>query len=351
LPKIVLKYSLLIELRTILLKVSRMEKKLLKSNLLRVEISDVDLTPGPFCMSFNFNLEPLQASINKFGVLNPPYLLKDSDSNFIVVAGYRRLWAVRELGWQDTVCQILPDDFPPFEALLLNLNDNLVHRQLNAIEKGMVLQRLTRFLKRQEIVANFMPMLHLPQSKETLELFLGLEELEETIRISVATERLSLRVAGLMSSMGKDDRLKIKDLFTSLKWSFNQQWEAIQWITETASREGCSIKELLDEGEVTQVLKNDRMNNPQKVKAIVKTLKARRFPSLLEAERLFKKGLSNLALPSRVRIIPPSFFEGIDYRLEIAFSKGQELRAKLAELSHLAGLESVTDFWKGIAQR
>jgi hypothetical protein len=347
----VLKYSVLIELETILLKVSIMEKKLFKSNLLRVEISDVDLTPGPFCMSFYFDLEPLKASINKFGVLNPPYLLKDSDSNLIVVAGYRRLCAVRELGWQDTVCQILPDDFQPFEALLLNLNDNLVHRQLNAIEEGMILQRLTRFLKREEILTNFMPMLHLPQSKETLELFLGLEELEETIRISVATERLSLRVAGLIRGMSRDDRISIAGLFTCLKWSFNQQWEVIGWITEIASREGCSIKEVIDEGEVTEVLKNDRTNNPQKVRAIVKTLKVRRFPSLLQAEGLFKKGLSNLALPSRVRIIPPSFFEGVDYRLEIAFSKGQELRAKLAELSHVPGLERITDFWKGIAQR
>jgi hypothetical protein len=258
---------------------------------------------------------------------------------------------VRELGWQDTVCQILPDDFSPFEALLLNLNDNLVHRQLNPIEKGMVLHRLTRFLKKEEIVPNFMPMLHLPQSKEALELFLGLEELEETVRVSVATERLSLRVAGLITGMSRDDRVRIAELFTRLKWSFNQQWEVIGWITEIVSREGCSIKEVLDQGGVTGVLKNDRMNNPQKARAIVKTLKVRRFPSLVEAEGLFKKGLSNLALPPRVRIIPPSFFEGVDYRLEITFSKGEELRNKLAKLSHLPGLERITDFWKGMAQR
>ena len=351
LPKIVLKYSLLIELGTILLKVSIMKKRLLKSSPLHVEITDVDLTPGPFCMSFNFNLEPLKASIGGFGILNPPYLLRNSDDNFTVVAGYRRLLAARELGRSDIVCQILPDDFPPFEALLLNLRDNLVHRHLNSVERGMVLKRLTRFLKKEEILTNFMHILGIPSNKQTLDLFLGLEELEDTIRISVATERLSLRVAGLIRGMSRDDRLSIAGLFICLKWSFNQQWEAIQWITEIASREGCSIKEVLDEGEFTQVLKNHRMNNPQKVKAIVKTLKARRFPSLVEAEGLFKKGLSNLALPSRVRIIPPSFFEGVDYRLEIAFSKGQELRAKLAELSHLPGLESVTDFWKGIAQR
>jgi len=52
-----------------------MKKKLLKNSLVNIAISDIDLKPGPFCMNFNFNLEPFKASIEKFGVINPPYLL------------------------------------------------------------------------------------------------------------------------------------------------------------------------------------------------------------------------------------------------------------------------------------
>lgn len=325
-----------------------MKKKLLKSTLVNIAISDIDLRPGPFCMSFNFNLELLKASIEKFGVINPPYLLKDSDSNFIVVAGYQRLLAIKELGWQDIGCHVFPDTFSQFNALLFNLKDNLIHRQLNNIEKGMILQRLTRFLNTEEIVSNFMPILGIPSNKQQLELFLGLVELEERIKVSVAMERLSIRVAGLMQGIGKNDRLKINDLFTCLKWSFNQQWETIQWIIEIASREGHSIKEIIDSREIKGVLNYNKMNKPQKVKAIVKILKSRRFPSLSEAEKLFNKGLSNLSLPLGVRIIPPPFFEGIDYRLEIAFTKGAELKEKLADLYKLSGLERITDFWKGI---
>jgi len=328
-----------------------MEKKLLGSTLSDVAISDIDLRPGPFSMSFGFDLEPLKASIGRFGVLNSPYLLKGPDRKFIVVAGYRRLLAARELGWPDTACQIVPDTFPPFEALLLNLNDNLTHRQLNTIEKAMVLKRLTRYLKGEEIIKNFMSILGIPANRQTLEVFLGLEELEETIRVSLAAERLSLRVAGLMTGIGRDDRLRINDLFTTIKWSFNQQWEAAQMLIEIASREGRSIKELIDEKEIMEVLGNDRMNNPQKVKSVVKILKARRLPSLLEAEKLFKRGLARVSLPLGVRIIPPPFFEGIDYKLEIVFRKGQELREKLAVLSHLSGLEMVTDFWRGMEPR
>jgi len=325
-----------------------MKRKPLQGSPLQVDISDIDLSPGPFCMSFNFDLEPLKASIARFGVLNPPYLLRnsDTDTHFTVVAGYRRLLAVRELGWSDIVCQVLPDSFPPFKALLLNLHDNLVQRKMNEIEKAMVVQRLTRFVKHEQTITQFMPMLDIPANRQTLNLFLGLEELEEPIKASIAVERLSLRIAGLMMSLGTEDRLKINELFTALKWSFNQQWEAIQWIIEIASREGRSIEEVINDREVTEILHSSRMSKPQKLKATVKVLKRRRFPSLMKAENEFTKGISALPLPERVKIIPPPSFEGIDYRLEIVFTKGKELRDRLEKLSHLTGLEKITDFWR-----
>ena len=325
-----------------------MKKKLLKSSLVNIAISDIDLTPGPFCMSFNFDLKPLKVSIEKFGVINLPYLLKSPDNHFMVVAGYRRLMAVKELGWHDIVCHVLPDSCSLFNVLLFNLNDNLIHRQLNNIEKGMILQRLTHFISTEDIVSNFMPILGIPSNKQQLELFLGLEELEEEIKISVAMEQLSIRVAGLLRYSDKNDRIEINDLFTSLKWSFNQQWETIQWIKEIASREGRSMKEIIDSKDIKEVLHTTTMNNPQKVKAIVKILKFRRFPSLSKAEKLFNKGISNLSLPLGVKIIPPPFFEGIDYKLEVTFRKGEDLKRKLADLYNLPKLKHIPVFWKGI---
>jgi len=325
-----------------------MKRNLLKSRLENIAMSDIDLTPGPCCMSFHFNLEPLKESIDKFGVINPPYLLRNPDNNFLVVAGYQRLMAVKELGWYDIICHILPDSFSLFNALLFNVNDNLIHRQLNNIEKGMMLQRLARFISTEEIATNFMPILGIPSNKQQLELFLGLEELEERIKISVAMEQLSIRVAGLLKYIENNDRLEINDLFTSLKWSFNQQWETIQWIKEIASREGRSIKEIIDSNDIKEVLHTTTMNKPQKVKAIVKILKFRRFPSLLKAEKLFNKGISNLPLPLGVKIIPPPFFEGTDYKLEIMFTKGEDLKGKLGDLYNLPELTYIPDFWKGI---
>ena len=323
-------------------------KKPLQSTSLRVEISDIDLDPGPFCMSFNSDLGPLKASIERFGILNPPYLLRNLDSGFGVVAGYRRLLAARELGWAYTDCRVLPDGFPPLKGLLLNLYDNLTQRKLNDVEKAMVLQRLSHFINPEEIVARFMPLLDIPSNQKTLDLFLGLEELEDPVRVSVASERVSLRVAGLMRNLDTDDRLKINELFTALKLSFNQQWEVIQWIVESAGREGRTPQEILDDEALAEILHDNIMSNPIKSKTIVKLLRERRFPSLVKAEKEFKKGVSGLSLPKGVKIIPPPFFEEENYRIEIGFSQGKDLKEKVEGLSRLSGLEQITDFWKGI---
>ena len=88
----------------------------------------------------------------------------------------------------------------------------------------------------------------------------------------------------------------------------------MQWMKEITSREGCSIKEILDSKEIKEVLKSTTLNKPQQVKAIVNILKSRRFPSFLRAKKSYHNGISRLSLPLGVRIIPPPFFEGVEYR-------------------------------------
>ena len=324
-----------------------MEHRLSERVTLKVAVSEIDLDPGPFCMSFNFNLEQLKSSIERFGVLNAPYVIKGSNSRYTVVAGYRRLLAVRELGWREALCHVLPGNFPALEALLLNLYDNIVQRKMNEIEKAMVLERLNRYVKQEALMKEFMSTLGIPANKQNLSILLQIPELEEQVRISIATQRISLRVAGLMMTLNSHDRLKINELFTELKLSFNQQWEVIQWIIEIASREGRAAKEILEDDAVTEIVNNSEMSNPIKSKTIVKMLRTRRFPSLVKAEKAFKKGVSKLALPKGVKIIPPPFFEHRNYRLEIGFSQGKDLKEGVEGLSRLPGLEQITDFWKG----
>ena len=104
-----------------------MQKNQIKIIHSTVNISDIDLKPdGPFCMSFDFDLELLKESISQYGILNPPVVIKNADDSFSIVAGYRRLLAAQELGLKNAECRLLPKDFSVFDALMLNFNDNLL---------------------------------------------------------------------------------------------------------------------------------------------------------------------------------------------------------------------------------
>ncbi len=325
-----------------------MQKNQIKTINSTVNISDIDLRPdGPFCMSFDFELEMLKESISNYGILNPPYIIKNVDDSFSVVAGYRRLLAAHELDWKNAECRLLPEDFPVFDALMLNFNDNLLHRTFNMIEKAMVIARLLPFLKKDKIITDYLPRLDIPANSKSLELIIKLNRLDRQIKVSIAKETLSPRVADLIENIDKEHARSINDLFIFLKFNFNQQLQLFQYLTEISSREGRSIKEILDGSEISEILTDKRINAPQKGKAITMALKKRRFPFLSEAERSFRKGLSRLSLPAGATIIPPSFFEGVNYRLEVVFSEGKELKEKINKLNMLSGLIEVTDFWRG----
>ena len=75
-------------------------------------------------------------------------------------------------------------------------------------------------------------------------------------------------------------------------------------------------------------------------------LKARRFPTLTRAEKTFRTEMTGLNLPERVKIDHPPFFEASNYRLEILFRNGRDLKSIIDTLIETDGLEKITDPWK-----
>ena len=59
----------------------------------QVNIKDIDDRPGPYCMSFGFDLEPLTESIRRVGLINSPLLVRNGNGELDIVIGYRRIRA------------------------------------------------------------------------------------------------------------------------------------------------------------------------------------------------------------------------------------------------------------------
>jgi hypothetical protein len=318
----------------------------IKSQL--VDFDKIDTSPGPSCMSFASDLNPLIQSINKIGLLNGPLLMESKHGLLTIIAGYRRISALKSLGWHRFPCRILSESkISPLTCLLLNLYDNLATRRLNVVEKGMVLSRLCSLVQINEVLAVYMPLLDLPSDEPTLSFFTKLEtQLDTRIKEYLVQKKLSLKIAKMLLEMGSEARSQIFRVISNIKLNINQQIYLIDYIIEISIIENKSISEILNEPALEEVFANKYENNPQKAKAILKVLRARRLPSVVEAEELFNKRVSGLDLPDKVRIFAPQYFEKPDFRMEVRFKEGEGLKKTIDRLALIKGLEDIRNPWE-----
>jgi len=313
-----------------------------------VELKNISDHPGPYCMSFGFDLNPLVKSIKRSGIVNSPVLVKNSKGNLDIVTGYRRIIAVKSMGFKKLQCRILSEsEFFPLRCLLLNLNDNLTTRKFNDIEKGMILFRLNKFLSKDEIIESYMPLLGLPSNERTYIDFLRIdEELDNDLKQYVAEGRMSFQSAERILDIEHGLRSYIVDLLLSLKLNINQQSQLLDYLIDIVHSKKFSLIELLNNTDFKLIYFNEKINNPQKAKAILQYFREKRFPIMVKAEKDFKEKISNLHLPQGIRINYPPFFEGTSFRMEISFKNGKQLKEKVDQLSGVRNLEDIKPPWK-----
>lgn len=322
-------------------KITSIESQLVNAN-------KIEVFPGPYCMSFGFDIRPLAQSIDRVGLVNCPLLIENKNAELTVIVGYRRIHALKTLGWDRIPCGILSEsEVSPLECLLLNLYDNLATRKLNEVEKGMVLNRLHSQVPRKEMLEVYMPLLELPSNESALLFFIKFEqELDTDIKEYLVQKMISLQTAKMLLKMESDERKHVFNFMSNIKFNINQQKQFIDNIIDLSVIENKSTHELLNEPSLKGVLVNKHSNNPQKAKAILKLLRDRRFPSLVKAEKAFKKKVSSLNLPKSASIHAPPYFEEPHYRLEVLFKDGKELRETINRLNLTEDLDELDDPWE-----
>ena len=304
--------------------------------------------PGPYCMSFGFDIKPLAQSIDRVGLVNCPLLIENKNAKLTLITGYRRIHALKNLGWDMIPCRVLSEsEVSPLECLLLNLYDNLATRNLNEVEKGMVLNRLNSQVPGKEMFEIYMPLLELPSNESALLFFIKLEqELDTEIKKYLVQKKISLQTVKILLKMESDERSHVFNFMSNLKFNINQQKQFIDNIIDLSAIENKPVYELLNEPSLKKILVNKHSNNPQKAKAILRLLRGRRFPSLVKAEKGFKKKVSSLNLPKSATIHAPPYFEEPHYRLEVLFKEGKELRETINRLAMTQDLDGLGDPWE-----
>ena len=287
----------------------------------QVDIDTEDLT---FRITTRRGIEDLLGSIQKTGLIQPPVLI-ENPAGYTIVCGFRRIAACRRLGWTRITARILEKTVDRFKTAQLSIADNALQRSLNLVETSRALKLLDDFGPDNQQRREAAEALGLPISgslalavKEICRLPLPVQEgiLADTINLSMARE------LGRLEPLTAEGLVR---LFDQLKVGLNKQRELLLLLKEIAEREQITIRQLIAEKPLQEVLKTVEMDRAVKRQKVRSYLRQRRFPAITKAETEYRKWVKQLKLGNNINLIPPKDFEGNTFSMTLRFNNRQDL--------------------------
>lgn len=304
-------------------------------------LAAVDLKDHAFVVPSGLDFERLITSMGEVGLLAPPWLRARPENRWQVVAGFKRLLAAAQLGWERLPARILLASAPDSHCLLVALYDNAFTRGFNLLEMAFFATRLLAYWDRQTVAAKFLPYLGLPPSPAHLDRLVAVFSLEPPLKELAAQGRLALTAGAFLAGWDPKDRAAVLPYLEELPLSQSKQEEFLEGLDLLARREGAARREILSREELKQYLVDKGSTPQERAEAVRRQLKRWVYPSLSAAQDAFGALLHRLGLRNhpRLRLQPPPAFEGPDFHLEIKFRDAPELKNLLEELTRLVQQE------------
>jgi ParB-like chromosome segregation protein Spo0J len=312
-----------------------------------VALEKVNLTADKFRITFRGSLDALTASVKRIGVINPPLLMESGEAErFIVICGYRRLLACRTLSVSRVRAWVYRrGEIDDLGAFLTNLFDNLSIRDLNDIEKSIVVRKLLFDFKmsRERVIREYLPLLKISPHGVMLEKYLKLDVLEEALKKALATGEIAFPTAARLSGFTAADRSAVFTLITGLKLGINRQKELIEWLEESSHRDAMPIAEILKDPEIQSLAADEQLPLAQRAERLRWVLRQRRYPRLSAAEERFAEGRRRLDLPEKIALTHAAFFEENRLKIQFEFASAAELAEMAQRLQRAAQSSELAD--------
>src|SRR5438093_239790 len=213
-----------------------------------VPLTEIALDDHTFIVTYHPEIQALQRSVARVGVLTPLHLRQPSDQALLqVVCGSKRLLACQHTGHTSVPALVYSAaELSEQQAFLFALHDNLGCRALNAVEKGRILLRLQHFgYQPDTLLQEFCALLDLPPRAETLEAYGQLATLEDSLQAAVVEGSLPLETALWIGTYAAEDRQALLEIFTGLRVGSNRAREFVTYIDEICQPDACTPADLL----------------------------------------------------------------------------------------------------------
>jgi hypothetical protein len=132
------------------------------------------------------------------------------------------------------------------------------------------------------------------------------------------------------------DREALFRLVAGLKIGENHLRDLMDWVEESALRDGSSIQDILASKAIADIESDPRLGRADKLKRIKEQIRRLRFPRLAETEDAIRARIQELKLQPQIRLTVPPGLEGGNLHVEFDATTLDDLKRFTAKLSAAA---------------
>ena len=299
-----------------------------------IELARIDLEDFSYKITTSTEIKDLVDSIRKTGLINPP-ILKEKGSKFIIISGFRRIFALKEIGFSHIESRIIDSREKSLRCIELAVADNASQRRLNPVEQSRALNCLSNILEDKLNLEKEALSLGLPWNSHFIKRIKKLSFLPEFIQQCMLNNTITMTIALKLNDLEADAGTELAKLFNDLKLSSSKQREIITLVKEISIREDILFSDVLGSNIIIDMLTDPDMDRTQKTGKIRSYLKERRFPSITKANKEVEESIKKLNLGGGIKMTPPRDFEGETFNLSFDFKSLSELKKQKKSLGRI----------------
>ena len=297
-----------------------------------IDFSRIDVSNHTYRITSDQTIEPLAASIGALGLLNPPFLIPADGRQHMVVAGFKRVAACRQLGHAGLRARVLRKDVHRERLAEIAVCDNSSQRSLNLVELSRSLNLLTRQVENPSTLEQVCQRLGLPDHASMQGKIMRICRMPAVVQEGILEGAISLNTALMLEKAGGEGGALLANMFLKLRLSHSKQREILTNIDDITHRDGVSVKTLLNDRRLHALIADPETNRTQKAAKVRQHFRSRRFPQLTLAEHNFQSISKKLPLGDNLRIQAPAGFESSEYLFTIAVKEPADLERGLKTL-------------------
>ena len=296
-----------------------------------INLESIDINDRRFCVSYPLNDEMLLASIEKVGLLEPVTLLDATP--YIIVAGFKRVFAATELGLKEVPALTVSVDEQ--QALLHSIHGNL-GRGMNIVERAQSIQRMLSLGFSSTGIHETMILLGLDPHQKVLERLVDLSNGEAALKDFVLAKSLSMKNVESLLWFDAGERARIISLLSSIRTTESFIREILELLSLIKVKKGRIDLSTMSDVSDTQELK--------------RRLKRLTNPVLSSLEQRLREAMLRCSLPPNLDIKVDPFFEKGYIDILIRAKTDMEVRDALEKLGVILGegcIGSIFELTKG----